>query len=141
MLTVIRGLWKHHPGCCTFKLTHFRQVDHLMLAGKARLSTLDAGERRVLLPRSTRQPVSWEPAPSSSVTPCLCSETGLLLEYRVASYDTLCEYNTTRNNGAQAEPGCVGGKLSILYVNNSYCKYKIKQHKENTSILCTSEQK
>lgn len=47
-----------------------------------------------------------------------CSEVGLLSRYSVGLYDTPCEHNTTQNDCAQAEPGCVGGKLSILYVNN-----------------------
>lgn len=108
------GSLEVEPGCCAFKLTHFKQVDQLTLAGKARPSASDAHHAAELGTGSF-----------SSVTRCPCSAIGLLLQYSVASYDTPRERNTARNNGAQAEPGCVGGKLSILYVNNSYCKYKI----------------
>lgn len=88
VLTVLHDLWKHHHGCCASQLIHFRQVEQLMLAGKARLSTPDTGERRLLLPCSAQQPMLWEPAPSTSVHPCQRSKAGPVLEYRVDSYDT-----------------------------------------------------
>lgn len=70
-----------------------------------------------------------------------CSEVGLLSRYSVGLYDTPCEHNTAQNDCAQAEPGCVGGKLSILYVNNKLmANTKSEQCEENASILCTSEQ-
>lgn len=56
-------------------------------------------------------------------------------------YDAPCEHNTAQNDCTQAEPACVGGRLSILYVNNEVmANTKSEQREENTSILCTSEQ-